>query len=678
MSGRARSAMCCALSVVGVVGVLAAPAQAAVVNVPADLACVINAFHQNNNECGGESVEAGVLGTHDLQPLTALMKFDVDAALPADAVVMSAKLHLTGSGGGEIHAYSLSSDWDDTVTFTTAPGRSDSVDTQEIGTSGVTFDVTDPVRAWAAGDTTNYGLAVGVDETEYTGGYGLFSAPSEGPPDAPRLAIEYFVGCPSDPYAAAQTSSKDTVYDVQEMVLNVFREGGPPTTLSRAGAMAFIGVYDVFNSVFFAKLEDLSTGNPTSSQVCGWEPFSVLADADPSTNTRLAAGIAARDILVNALPNRTTKINSEYSRLFGSETPQTAAEDLGEFVADEVIADRTGDGSGSSMSYTSASTTAGAWRPTPSLSTSPGTTCDTDMNAVGAGWGNVTPFAMTSGSQFRQTLPGGYTSYSALLASSYYAYFVNEVKNYGGAGTTLRGLPETKLAWFWANDLDGTYKPPGQLLEHTESVAQSQPAAETSGDPDDFFQDWSRQGIRVARLFAEVSVAMADAAIAAWDEKYLTAIDLWRPESAIHEPQSDGNSATTPDTNWKPLSAGTDNESFSPCFPAWVSGHATFGGAWGEAMNNEFLHTQYTDPFPLTLTSEDPHAIGLSATSRQFYSFDAAAEENAISRIYLGVHYRFDAVDGLATGRGVAEQVAATKFRWNKTCLNWACGETIP
>ena len=80
----------------------------------------------------------------------------------------------------------------------------------------------------------------------------------------------------------------------------------------------------------------------------------------------------------------------------------------------------------------------------------------------------------------------------------------------------------------------------------------------------------------------------------------------------------------------------------------------------------------------MTLTSEDPHAIGLSATSRQFYSFDEASEENAISRIYLGVHYRFDAEDGLATGRGVADQVASAKFRWNKTCLNWACGVTIP
>jgi hypothetical protein len=133
-----------------------------------------------------------------------------------------------------------------------------------------------------------------------------------------------------------------------------------------------------------------------------------------------------------------------------------------------------------------------------------------------------------------------------------------------------------------------------------------------------------------------------------------------------------------PDTGWKPLSAGTDNESFSPCFPSWVSGHATFGGTWGQTMNNEFRHADFSDPFPLTLTSEDPHAIGLGATSRQFYSFDEASEENAISRIFLGVHYRFDAEDGLATGREVADQVASTKFRWNKTCLNWSCGVTIP
>ena len=268
------------LGVMGAVGVLAAPARAGVVDVSADLACVINAFHQGTNQC--DSVEVGVLGTHDLQPLTTLMKFDVDAALPADAVVMSAKLHLTGTGDGEVHAYSLFSDWDDTVAYETAPSIGGYEDTQELGTS-VTFDVTRPVRAWAAGDETNYGLAVGVDQEEYSGGYGVYAAPSEGPPDAPRLEIEYFVGCPSDPYAAAQTSSKDTVYDVNEMVLNVFREGGPPTNLSRAGAMAFVGIYDAFNSVFFAKLEDLSTGKPTSTQVCGWETVLGPRRADPST-----------------------------------------------------------------------------------------------------------------------------------------------------------------------------------------------------------------------------------------------------------------------------------------------------------------------------------------------------------------------------------------------------------
>jgi hypothetical protein len=289
----------------------------------------------------------------------------------------------------------------------------------------------------------------------------------------------------------------------------------------------------------------------------------------------------------------------------------------------------------------------------------------------------VTPFTLTSGSQFRQPLPGGFTTYSSLLASSFYTAQFNDVKSLGRATGSTRTTDQTKAAWFWANDLDGTYKPPGQLIEHTKLVAQTQPAAQASGDPEDFFTEWSQQGIRVARLFAEVSLAMADSAIAAWDQKYLTAIDLWRPIDAIRQADTDGNSSTTLDASWEPLSRDTNGDQFSPCFPAWVSGHATFGGTWGRVMENEFRHADFTNPFPLTLTSEDPHAIGLSATSRQFNSFAQAADENARSRIYLGVHYSVDAQDGLATGRAVADHVNATTLRLEQTCEDWDCTEPI-
>jgi len=338
-----------------------------------------------------------------------------------------------------------------------------------------------------------------------------------------------------------------------------------------------------------------------------------------------------------------------------------------------VINARSSDGSGTSMSYTPASSTPGAWRPSPTSSTQAPCTA-----AVTPQWGNVTPFTLSSASQFRQPLPGGYTSYASLLASSYYADQVNEVRDIGAVSSGTRTSDQTNAAWFWANDLDGYYKPPGQLIEHTRLVAISQPSAETSGAPEDFSWRWSQQGIRVARLFAEVSLAMADSGIAAWDVKYNTAIDLWRPIDAIREGSTDGNPDTGDDDNWQPLSRDTAGNQFSPCFPAWESGHATFGGTWSRVMEHEFARSLNTSPFPLTLTSEDPHAVLNSATSRAFSSFADAANENAMSRLWLGVHYRVDALDGLESGRAVADWATSHKLQFAQTCQNWSCGVTIP
>jgi hypothetical protein len=107
-------------------------------------------------------------------------------------------------------------------------------------------------------------------------------------------------------------------------------------------------------------------------------------------------------------------------------------------------------------------------------------------------------------------------------------------------------------------------------------------------------------------------------------------------------------------TTWRPLSKDTNGVTFSPPFPAYTSGHATLGGAWAGAMKSFFG----TDDISYTATTEDPHAVGVTRT---FPSFSAAARENALSRVYLGVHFRFDGEFGVASGTAVAES-AATRF----------------
>ena len=227
-----------------------------------------------------------------------------------------------------------------------------------------------------------------------------------------------------------------------------------------------------------------------------------------------------------------------------------------------------------------------------------------------------------------------------MLRSSAYADQVNEVKRVGSATAVPpdRTDDQTTAAYFWANDVDGTSKPPGQLYKITADVVTARPVT-----------------FRI-KLFALVSMAMADAAVAAWDAKFDTAIDLWRPDTAIEEPQTDNNSATTAQANWVPLSNDRNGVHFSPSFPAYISGHATFAGAWAGIMKRFYG----TDAVTFTAKTEDPHAVGVTRT---FTSFSAAANEDALSRLWLGVHYRWDADAGLSTGDNVAGYVFGNRLR---------------
>jgi hypothetical protein len=320
------------------------------------------------------------------------------------------------------------------------------------------------------------------------------------------------------------------------------------------------------------------------------------------------------------LPAHRAFFEQKFTERHGA-TSQAVARALADAVVNGVRQARANDGSAGGSGYTPDGVP-GAWRPTGTPACTP-----TDPH-----WGRVRPFAMTSPTQFRQPLPGGHTTYPALLGSSLYASQLAEVRELGRNNSTTRTAEQTRIAWFWANDLNGTYKPPGQLIDHTRIVAQFEL------DP-----------VRLARLYALVSLSMADATIAAWDQKYETSIDLWRPETAVQQ------HPTAPDPSWRPLSADRSGVHFSPCFPAWVSGHAVLGAAWAGIMRREL-----GDNRTFTLTTEDPHAVGVTRT---FSSFTAAANENARSRIYLGVHYQFDSDDGLATGFNVANHVYDNRLK---------------
>ncbi|MEJ2069401.1 MAG: phosphatase PAP2 family protein [Syntrophobacterales bacterium] len=284
---------------------------------------------------------------------------------------------------------------------------------------------------------------------------------------------------------------------------------------------------------------------------------------------------------------------------------------LGTLVSTKMLIWRAFDGSNRTVNYQPTNPPVpGRWQPTP----------EAYDPFWGPQWGKVTPFAITSGDQFRAPPPPD-------LNSPEYTAAFNEVKEIGAKNSSTRTAEQTQIAQFWSNQ-DYTETPPGHFIDIALDVADS-------------------QGLTLAekaRLMGLLGIAEADAGIAAWDTKVF--YDTWRPSTAITATGdlADNNPGTIEDPNWKSV---YDN----PPFASYVSGHTVFGWAWAAVMADFFG----TDEIEFSTTSDTlgPDVI------RYFDSFSEAATENGLSRIYLGVHFPFDNDFGIPLGEQIGDYVFA-------------------
>ncbi len=208
---------------------------------------------------------------------------------------------------------------------------------------------------------------------------------------------------------------------------------------------------------------------------------------------------------------------------------------------------------------------------------------------------------------------------------------------------------ETSIGFFWGYDgAKGLGTPPrlyNQIIRQVAAAQGNTPAQN-------------------ARLFALVNTAMADAGILAWSDKYF--YDVWRPVLGIREHDSSSGPTgvggdildSDADQGWLPLGAQATNnvgqKNFTPNFPAYPSGHATFGAAAFQSVRQFYKKSKYgPDDLAagLEFVSEELNGINVDNTGavrqRRVRSFPRGLwqmiEENGLSRPFLGVHWLFDA-----------------------------------
>jgi hypothetical protein len=373
----------------------------------------------------------------------------------------------------------------------------------------------------------------------------------------------------------------DVITDWNAAALDAIRAGSTaPPIASRSLAISHTSIYDAVNGI--ARTH---------------EPYLVPSAVQASVSREAAASAAAHKALVILFPAAASSFDTLHAAILAgipNGAHKTAGIVWGEFVADQILAARANDGWNTSVPPPGGSGP-GVWVPTPPAF----------LPYALPQWGFVTPFAMSSSSQFR---PPGPPS----LDSQQYAEDYDEVKELGAAVGSTRTKEQTEIALFWA-DGAGTETPPG----HWNSIAQI--IADARGNTLE----------QNARLFALLNIAMADAAICAWDAKY--EFHFWRPVTAI--------AFVEPELNWMSFIP-------TPPFPDYVSGHSTFSGAAATVL----VLFYDTNNLPFTIGSDF-----LPGVYRSFPTPLAAAGEAADSRLYGGIHFRSASEDGLEAGTSIGD-----------------------
>lgn len=382
-----------------------------------------------------------------------------------------------------------------------------------------------------------------------------------------------------------------------------------PPVASRIYAYPNIGAYEIVAS-------KNDKYNSLSGQVNGLYPIPKYENSNIPLNTNLAALIAFIDISRDLIfsEERLTQSRDSLYNIWKTINPKEfenakiyalkVSNHIKKWVSnDNYKQTRT------MPKFTIETTDPSRWQPTPPAY----------MESIEPHWNKIRPFIMSSSSQFKPLPPPKFS----LNESSLFFKELKEVYDIRNELTSKSdNCEEVQIAKFWdCNPYASASK--GHLMF---SIKKITPGAHWIGITKIANKQIKNNFEETVFAYTKTSIAIADAFISCWDEKYRS--NLIRPETLINKHL---------DKNWKPILQ-------TPPFPEYTSGHSVVSSA---------AATVLTSIFGEKFAFNDDTELQFGLPIRTFSSFKEAANEAAMSRMYGGIHYRAAVEVGIEQGRNL-------------------------
>lgn len=395
---------------------------------------------------------------------------------------------------------------------------------------------------------------------------------------------------------------------IEIMIHDIFS----PPVASRIFAYPNIAAYEI-----------IAANNPAYTSLVGQVPdLTAIPNPEDGTaiNTHVAALVAHMNVSKQLIfsEDKMEKLQDSLFMAWNKTNPTEfeASKAYGETVAAHIKAWMNTDNYNQTRTmqkYTVDTDDPARWQPTPPMY----------MESIEPHWNKIRPFTLTAADQFKPVPP---PAFSLEKDSPFYkeleeVYTISKQITANGDASE-----EVAIAKFWdCNPYVSVTR--GHLMFATKKIT---PGAHWIGITKIASRKSNYDFDATIYAFTKTSLAIADAFISCWDEKYRS--NLIRPETLINQHI---------DEDWLPILQ-------TPPFPEYTSGHSVVSGAAGATLTSIF-----GDNFAFDDDTEVPYNLPV----RSFSSFNSAADEAAISRMYGGIHYRAAVEVGVKQGRDLGEHV---------------------